>query len=396
MRVKKIPITMAVIFAAVLAPVSLAFAVVESVTRVGVGDGPLGVAVSPDGARVYVVNSRADPPSVSVIESSSQSVVETISLTGRTSAYGIAVSPDGSFIVVSSPEDDSITKIQTTTHAQTAFALGVCTPLQLALSADGQYAFVTCNGSNSVAKIELVPSGYVGYVPTGNSPVGIARKPGTNQYYVVNQDGDSVTVIDGTSMTSTGIIPVSAPEPHGIAFTPDGSKAFVTGRDFGLRPGQVSVISSASNTEIAVFPAGDYPQGVAVSTDGSKLFVANSGSDSDTVDVFSTDTYVRLETVVSDLSPTEIAVSPTTESIWVTKINDDSVDNIFFRWPQPQPQPDPAARQLAATGFSYVVPVTMVATLLFSGLIALSVRNRQFRNRPISTAKCEPSTVVLE
>lgn len=371
MDVKRALVTAVMILAAVLAPVSLAFAVVEGTTRVPVGNGPWGIAVSPDGARTYVVNSTS-PQSISVIENSSQSVVVTIPLTGRTSAYGIAVSPDGTFIVVSSPADNSITKIQTTSpYAQTTFAVGASTPLMLALSADGQYAYVTCNGTNSVAKIELVPSGYVGYVPTGTSPVGIARKPGTNLYYVVNQDGPTVTVIDGTSMNSTATIATSVLEPHGIAFTPDGNKAFVTGRVSD----QVSVISGSSNTEISVFSVGDYPQGVAVSTDGSKVYVANSPAG--TVEVFSTDTYSKLETAISNFNPTEIAVSPTNNSIWVTKFNDASVDNIFFSWPEPERQAESENRQLAETGFSYGIPAIVVAALLLSGLFAFRLKDKK-------------------
>lgn len=373
MGVKRAFVTAAMIFAAVITPTSLAFAVVDSTTRVAVGNGPWGIAVSPDGARTYVVNSTS-PQSISVIDNSTQSAVVTIPLTGRTSAYGIAVSPDGTFIVVSSPADNSITKIQTTSpYAQTTFAVGASTPLQLALSSDGQYAYVTCNGSNSVAKIELVPSGYVGYVPTGISPVGIVRKPGTNLYYVVNQDGPTVSVIDGTSMNSTATIATSVLEPHGIAFTPDGNKAFVTARVSD----QVSVISGSSNTEISVFSVGDYPQGVAVSTDGSKVYVANSAAG--TVEVFSTDTYSKLETAISNLNPTEIAVSPTNNSIWVTKFNDASVDNIFFSWPEPETQANPENPQLVATGFSYEIPLIVVGTLLVSGLFAFRLKDRRFQ-----------------
>ena len=362
---KKVLIAILVTFLAVMFPAAAAFATVDSTTRVAVGNGPWGVVVSPDGAKTYAVN--ALDHSVSVINNSTQTVERTINLSGVTIAYGIAISPDGSKIVVSSPADDKITSILTSApYTQTSFLVGASTPLQISISPDNQYAFVTCNGSNSVVKVELIPSGYVGAVTTGNNPVGISRKPGTNLYYVTDQVSDSVTVVNGNSMTAIATIPVTATYPYGIAFTPDGSKAFVTGQVSN----QVSVISSQSNSEVSVFSTGNYPQGVAVSTDGSKVYVANAGSG--TVDVFDTSTYSRLETAISDYTPTEIAVSPTNNSIWVSKYNDQSVDNIFFSWPQPTP----SAPELASTGSKSLPPIIFASILLISGLTIFSIRKK--------------------
>ena len=59
--------------------------------------GPLiGIAVSPDGSRVYVGSSNG--PSVSVIDTMTKQIVATVPLV--ISPYGLAVSPDGSHVYV--------------------------------------------------------------------------------------------------------------------------------------------------------------------------------------------------------------------------------------------------------------------------------------------------------
>lgn len=370
---KKIVVAILLACIAVIVTTSSAVAVVDRTDRVAVGNGPWGVVVSPDGSKTFVVNNEASPPSVSVINNSTHTVIDTIILSGVTSAYGIAITPDGSKIIVTSPLDNKIVIAQSSTpYSQTLRSIhgGASIPLQVAVSSDGQFAFVTCNASNSVSKINLT-SGATSDVLVGQSPVGIARKPGTHTFFSVNQDGNSLSIFDGLTMTSTGTISLSISNPYGVVLTPDGSKAFVT----GPVSNEVAVVSLSSNTEIATFSTGNYPQGVAISTDGSKLYVANSGSG--TVDVFNTATYSLIETAIANFTPTEIAVSPINNSIWVTKLNDASVDNIFFSWPQPttSPEPQPITPQLPATGFYYQTPLVAAAWFILLGLVALRLKN---------------------
>ena len=62
-----------------------------------VGSGPGGVAVTPDGSRVYIGNEGGN---VSVIDTASNTVTATIPTSG---AYGLAVTPDGSAVYVAAP-----------------------------------------------------------------------------------------------------------------------------------------------------------------------------------------------------------------------------------------------------------------------------------------------------
>src|SRR6266446_2039554 len=91
--------------------------------------------------------------------------------------------------------------------------------------------------------------------------------------YIANSGDNTVSVIDTSTNTVVGApIPVGTQhtQPTGVAVSPDGSKAYVTGSD------TVSVISVATNTVVATIPIG--ARGVAVSPDSSKVYVTGDGT----------------------------------------------------------------------------------------------------------------------
>jgi YVTN family beta-propeller protein len=93
--------------------------------------------------------------------------------------------------------------------------------------------------------------------------------------YIGNLSGLSISVIDTTTNTIIATIDTSADnEPIGVAFTPDGTKAYIT-NDIGV----VLVIDAASNTIIgSPITVGSIPWGIAITPDGSTAYVANESS----------------------------------------------------------------------------------------------------------------------
>jgi len=101
-------------------PASLAF-VIDTATdtviaTVQVGDGPMGVAVSPDDRKVYVGNTGSD--TVSVIDTTTNTVVSTIP-TGR-GPTGVALTPDGSKVYVANDGANTASMINAATNTVTA------------------------------------------------------------------------------------------------------------------------------------------------------------------------------------------------------------------------------------------------------------------------------------
>ena len=74
-----------------------------------------GIAVSPDGSKIYVANNYSN--TVCVINSATNTVTNTIAVGNR--PYGISVSPDGSKVYVGNQNDNTVSVINTTTNTVT-------------------------------------------------------------------------------------------------------------------------------------------------------------------------------------------------------------------------------------------------------------------------------------
>ena len=97
-------------------------------------------------------------------------------------------------------------------------------------------------------------------VANSNSPSS-AEGGCAGKAYVVNQNDDTVSVIDTATNSVVGpAIPVGI-TPVGIAITPDGTKAYVT----NYLDDTVSVINTATNAAVgSPIPVGDGPTGIAI------------------------------------------------------------------------------------------------------------------------------------
>ena len=84
-------------------------------SSIPVGTTPYGVAVTPDGKKVYVANNSTALGTVSVIGAASNQVVGTITV--GFSPIGVAVTPDGTRVYVATSSDGTVSVISTATDA---------------------------------------------------------------------------------------------------------------------------------------------------------------------------------------------------------------------------------------------------------------------------------------
>jgi len=124
------------------------------VDSVPTGSHPVGIAVTPDGAKAYV--SCSDSNSVSVYTAGA-TLTTSATITGFSMPRGIAVSPDGSrvFVVNANTGNDTVGYIDTSTDTlQGSFPTGAgSNPTGISISPDGMRAYVSHNYSGSVGEI---------------------------------------------------------------------------------------------------------------------------------------------------------------------------------------------------------------------------------------------------
>lgn len=143
--------------------------------------------------------------------------------------------------------------------------------------------------------------------------------------YVTNygNSGNTVSVIDQDDKVISNILfPLSYPGPYGVAFSPDGSKVYVT--NYNLAPGIVDVIRTHNNLISMGIGVGYYPSDVAFSPDGRKAYVTNYGDD--TVSVIHTKRNIVIGAPITvGNGPSSVAFSPTMPKAYVTNDFSDTV-----------------------------------------------------------------------
>ncbi len=121
---------------------------------------------------------------------------------------------------------------------------------------------------------------FLGDVPVGLEPVSLAVRPDTDEVWVANHLSDSVSVVDGSSMTLIATLQVGD-EPTDIAFA--SGRAFIS---LAGNQDRVVVYDADSReliTSLEIF--GDDPRALAVTPDGKRvaLVVLESGNGTTTI-----------------------------------------------------------------------------------------------------------------
>ena len=289
-----------------------------------VGRFPTDVAVSRDGSRAYVVNSLDG--SVSVIDTKSNTVVDTFTLS--TNTRGLALSPDGQTAYVSNRgsggDPDFVAVMDTDTGTFTKIAVG-STPNGVAVNTPGTRAYVANGGSDNVSVIDTGAGTVVATIPVGDNPEDVALSPDGTFAYVTNFDDDTVSVIDlrpGTATTNTVVHTFAVGDgADGVAFSPDGTRAYVA----NFTDGSVSVVETASHTVLSTIPVGDIVVSLAVSPDGSGVYATNFADGSAAVIDTATNTAIDSFTVGD--GPAMVAFTDSSHA-YVTNANGNSVSAV--------------------------------------------------------------------
>src|SRR5689334_5816402 len=141
----------------------------------------------------------------------------------------------------------------------------------LALTADDAFLVVANPDNNSVSFFDLRANRNrrLATVPVQTEPNGVAFLPDGSKAYVANTVSGTVSVIradirNGVISRAAKHIPVGT-EPYGLALTPNGSKLYVS----NARSNSLSVIDTKTDTVITTIAnVGIEPRGLAITNDG--------------------------------------------------------------------------------------------------------------------------------
>ncbi len=151
---------------------------------------------------------------------------------------GLAVSPDGRRLYVALDDVDEVAVIDAGTRQVVGKAKVAGGPTGLALDPKGTRLFVTCRSGDRVAAIDTATLGEVGSVAVGTGPVGIAfvAAPGGDRLVVANSASDDLSVLAVSPLSNLGHL-ASGREPYAVTVSPDGARALVVSRMAGVTRG---------------------------------------------------------------------------------------------------------------------------------------------------------------
>jgi DNA-binding beta-propeller fold protein YncE len=217
--------------------------VLVPIGAVATGPGPMGLAVDPDGRRLFVGNGGS---SVSVYEIAGSGALTPIvgspfAVTGG--AAGVAASPDGRHLFVANPGADtaSIHEIAPSGALAPLGTVPAVFPSSIAVAPDASRLFVPQGSlTNSVLVYDVASSGAVTPVagspfPAGTNPAAVAPSPDGGRLYTVNPS--SVNLSAYTVGGSGALTPVPG-SPFGAgalgltgaaAITPDSRRLYLPG-----------------------------------------------------------------------------------------------------------------------------------------------------------------------
>jgi YVTN family beta-propeller protein len=255
---------------------------------------PTTISLTPDGQFAFVANSdfHGDHPRVNVL-----SVVHTPTMTKITDIptcdmpHGVKVNHSGTRVYISCMHSDEILQLDVATFGvarrartgeghTTAVAAGPahhgtsppsatpasreCAPTFISVSPDDNRLYVACNHSSTLQVWDARTFKQIREIPVGKGAYNVEPSPDGKLVIVTNKKDQSVSLIDAGSLSEIARIPTSKKIVHGIAYSPEGHRAYVSSESIGADPGAVDVIDLAARRRLASVPIPGQPTGITI------------------------------------------------------------------------------------------------------------------------------------
>jgi YVTN family beta-propeller protein len=257
-----------------------------NLTTASVAGSPRSVVASPDGKRIYVASAGVG---VLIMDAASAFGLDTISPIsindeGRDNPQGLAISPDGTLLVVSEGADGGSVRLYRVADKQlqwspTSFGAGIA-PLGVAFSPDGARIYVAVANlaaatAGTLEVLDVATGGSIDSDAVGLMPTSVAVTPDGNLVHVANKDSGTVSVYNTQTRNVESTVTVGA-GPTGIAISPDGARVYVANRGsnsvsvFDALTGAAAINSPLDLSSVAMAPIA-----VAINPLGTTAYVSN-------------------------------------------------------------------------------------------------------------------------
>ncbi len=276
-------------------------AVVKTVNLAGVNHD---VAVSPDGALIYLANGLATDPS-SVVDTSSLAVAKEISL--GESSRDVVVSPDGALVYFANFGAKAISVVNASTGLVTKTIPLQSAPASIALSPDGNSLYVAVL-SDQVLVLNASTGVVTKEIEVPNGPAAVAVSPDGAWLYVVTSLQGAVLWIDTATQSIQKTVSIGGIF-WDVVVSPDGTRVYAVQPMEDL----LWVFDAATYEILGSIPVGDSPSAIAVGPDSSFVYVANN--DDGQISVVDASKNAVVKNIEVGGNPSGLAVSPLLEAL---------------------------------------------------------------------------------
>ncbi|SDK59142.1 40-residue YVTN family beta-propeller repeat-containing protein [Lentzea albidocapillata subsp. violacea] len=206
---------------------------------------------------------------VQVVDTRNGAVLVRADTGGR--ATGVAVSPDGRRLYVVNGWTGAITVVDPSTGA---ILDRLFTQVQLShavMRPDGRRLYVSASGGVAVVNPETFQM--VAVIKAGGQPQGLAVHPDNKILYVANSQDGTVGLVDTATAFQTATVQVGGLPQH-LAISPDGKRLYVSSMRLGSStPGTLSVIDTTTNQVAGTVDVGRGAGSIAVTPDGATVYL---------------------------------------------------------------------------------------------------------------------------
>lgn len=255
------------------------------------------LAISRDGSTLYVAN-FSTTENLEVVSTATGTITATLELSDGSEPTGLALSPDGAQLYVLTGRSICIIDTATNTSIKSLtlknpISASLEFPINAVFTANGKYVYVNC-GINvegyeraAVARVDTASKTVVGNIALADEGYGIALNPANSHIFITRRPRTKteagkcelgVIIPPNDEFASTVFIPNCLANP--IAFTPDGKYFYIAATDKKSANSIVLTIDAASKQVVGKPVVVGLQAGpIAIAPNGKFAYVVNQNDE---------------------------------------------------------------------------------------------------------------------